>query len=441
MEKTLTDLAEHTLAYALKQGAQEAAVSVSTARFVDIKQREGKVETLKASESRGLSLALYADERFSSTNTSFLQRDQLELFVDENLTMTRALAPDPHRALPDPSLYGPTQGVELDLCDPGHDALDMDRRLELVREVEQAASGGEVGEEVISVMAGMTSQAGSSLQLHSNGFSGARAGTSFYLGGQVTARDLDGRRPEDYHWTAARHLADLPDAASIGEEALRRALARRGASKVPSGRMTLVVENRAASRMVGSLLDPLSAVALQQRRSCFDESQGEVIASKLLTISDEPLRPRGLGSRTFDGEGLAAHPLPLITQGRLDNYLVDVYYGRKLQRPPTSGSTSNVVLSPGEQDLEALLAGVKRGIYVTSFLGGNANPATGDFSFGVGGFLVENGKLGQPVGEMNITDSHTSIWHRLAAVGNDPYPWAASRIPTLVFADVQFSGM
>ena len=100
-----------------------------------------------------------------------------------------------------------------------------------------------------------------------------------------------------------------------------------------------------------------------------------------------------------------------------------------------------MVLAPGDGGLDELLADVKRGIYVTSFLGGNANPATGDFSFGVGGFLIEDGQLGQPVGEMNITDVHTSLWKRLHAVGNDPYPWSASQIPTLVFSDVQFSGM
>ncbi len=439
MNQELKDLAQKTMDHALAQGADQAAVSVSNARFVDVKQRAGKVETLKASESRGLSLALYADGRFSSTNTSFLKWDEVRRFVDENLTLTRALAPDKFRALPDPELYGPSEG-ELDLCDPGFDDLDMDRRLELVGAVEQAALG-DGGDEVISAMAGMTSQAGSSLQLHSNGFRGERAGTSFFLGASVTASDDDGRRPEDYHWTAARHLADLPDAASIGAEANRRALARRGAAKVPSGRMTLVVENRAASRMVGSLLDPMSGLALQQRRSCFDESLGQVIASEALTITDEPLRPRGLGSRTFDGEGLAARPLPVVTAGRLDSYFIDVYYGRKLERPPTTGHTSNVVLAPGDGGLDELLADVKRGIYVTSFLGGNANPATGDFSFGVGGFLIEDGQLGQPVGEMNITDVHTSLWKRLHAVGNDPYPWSASQIPTLVFSDVQFSGM
>ena len=439
MDQKLNDLAESTMEYALAQGAQQVALSVSCANFVDLKQRDGKVEVLKASESRGMSLALYVDGRFSSNSTSYLQRDPLRAFVDQNLAMTRALSPDPHRALADPSLYGPTEGVELDLLDPDHDSLDMDRRLELVRAVEQACL--EPGDEVISALAGMSSQIGHSLQLHSNGFRGERQGTSFYLGAQVTARDSDGRRPEDYHWTAARHLQDLPDAASVGHEATRRALARRGAAKVDSERMALVVENRAATRLVGSLLAPLSAVALQQQRSCFDGGQGQVVGSELLDLYDDPLLPRGLGSRLFDGEGLAARRLPLITAGKLDNYLIDVYYGRKLELPPTTGSPSNVVLSPGDRDLEALLAGAGRGIYVTSFLGGNANPSTGDFSFGVGGHLLENGKLGPAVGEMNITDSHTALWQRLGAVGNDPYPFASSRIPTLVFDNVQFSGM
>ena len=71
------------------------------------------------------------------------------------------------------------------------------------------------------------------------------------------------------------------------------------------------------------------------------------------------------------------------------------------------------MVSPGEGTLADLEAGIDRGILVTSFLGGNANPATGDFSFGVSGFLLEKGKRTQPVGEMNITGNHTELWQRL----------------------------
>jgi PmbA protein len=168
---------------------------------------------------------------------------------------------------------------------------------------------------------------------------------------------------------------------------------------------------------------------------------GQPIGSDLLTLTDQPLRRRGLGSRTYDGEGLKARGRTLVDAGSLQSFLIDVYYGRKLEREPTSGSTSNLILTPGEQSLEQLIAGVQRGVLVTSFLGGNSNAATGDFSFGVSGFLIEDGALAHPVSEMNITGSHTELWHRLAAVGSDPYPYSSRLLPSLLFEDVQFSGV
>jgi len=205
--------------------------------------------------------------------------------------------------------------------------------------------------------------------------------------------------------------------------------------------MTMVVENRAAGRLMASLLEPLWAASLQQRRSCFEGKLGQKLGSELLTVVDEPLIPRGLGSHLFDGEGLAARPLTVFDAGRLERYFIDVYYGRKLQMDPTTGGTSNLVLAPGEHGQAELVRQVGQGILVSGFLGGNSNPATGDFSFGLRGFLIEDGQAVQPVGEMNITCSHTTLWHALRAVGNDPYPYSSMRLPTLVFDRVQFSGV
>ena len=438
MDPKLTKIMDIAMAHALKSGADQVAARFSRARFVDLKLREGKVESLQASTSRGLSISLYDGGRYSSNSTGLLDEDHVRHFVDQCLAMTRALSPDPHRSLPEPELYGPTQGVELDLVDPGYDDLDTDGRLALASEVEQAALAA--GDDILSVTARVVHQDGETVQVHSNGFVGSKAGTSFYLGASVTARDKDGRRPEDHHFVGARHLSDLPAAAPVGEEAARRALDRRGAAMVPSAKMPMLVENRSASRLLGSLLEPLGGGALQQKRSCFEGKLGAEIGGPLLTVIDEPLLPRGLGSRTFNGEGLAAKPLPLLEAGRLSNYLIDVYYGRKLGAPPTTGSTSNLVFAPGQGSLADLEAGVERGILVTSFLGGNANPATGDFSFGVSGFLLEKGERTRPVGEMNITGNHTDLWRRLEAVGADPFPYSSSRVPSLLFADVQFSG-
>ncbi len=80
---------------------------------------------------------------------------------------------------------------------------------------------------------------------------------------------------------------------------------------------------------------------------------------------------------------------------------------------PTSGDTTNLVFKPGEKDLEGLLGDIDRGILVTGFNGGNSNGTTGDFSYGIEGFLVEKGKLTQAVSEMNITGNFKQLWENL----------------------------
>ncbi len=79
-------------------------------------------------------------------------------------------------------------------------------------------------------------------------------------------------------------------------------------------------------------------------------------------------------------------------------------------------------------------------MFLTGLLGGNSDSTTGDFSHGFKGFEIVDGKLGRPVGEMNITGSHTTLWQNLIEVGNDPFMFASSRLPTLVFKDVSVSG-
>ncbi len=83
---------------------------------------------------------------------------------------------------------------------------------------------------------------------------------------------------------------------------------------------------------------------------------------------------------------------------------------------------------------------MKTAIYVTSWLGGNADPTTGDFSFGLRGNLVEGGKIGAPVGEVNITGNLAGLFAKLSGVGNDPWKYGSIAAPTLVFDGVSFSG-
>lgn len=79
------------------------------------------------------------------------------------------------------------------------------------------------------------------------------------------------------------------------------------------------------------------------------------------------------------------------------------------------------------------------GILVTDFNGGNCNSATGDFSYGVSGFLFDNGKITSPIDSMLITGNMTDLWSNLLAAGSDPVPGMSRQVPTLAFRDVTFN--
>jgi PmbA protein len=164
------------------------------------------------------------------------------------------------------------------------------------------------------------------------------------------------------------------------------------------------------------------------------------VASPVLTVADDPFVKRGQNSRLFDGEGIAARPLPVIEKGVLRTFFIDTYYGRKLGMAPTTGSPSNSVFELGDKGPDDWMKELGRGVLVTGFIGGNSNSSTGDFSAGIQGFYFENGSIVKPVAELNIAGNHLEFWKQLVGLGNDPYEYSSLRSPCLVFEGVSVSG-
>jgi PmbA protein len=434
------EAAREAVGLALRHGAREAAAAVSRSRQVELAWRDGKVENVKEATTRGLGLDLYVDGRFSSLTTSDLRPAALDRFVAEGVALTRTLAPDEHRRLPDPSLYEGQAGLDLQLFDPTHGTLSAADRRALAEEAEGAARSVPGAERILSVSVGIGDTAAERALVASNGFEGFRRGTDHGISVEVSALDPDGRRPEDWDAASARFRADLPSPSSLGRGAAERALARLGAAKGESGLFTVVVDHRAAGRLVGALFAALGASALQQKRSFLEGRLGQAVGSEWLDVADDPFLVRGLGSRLWDGEGLAARRFPVFARGVLANHYVDTYYGRKLGMAPTTARTSNLAWRLGDADRAGLAARVGEGVLVTGFLGGNSNATTGDFSLGVQGFRIRAGRVAEPIGEMNVSGNHLELWRRLVAVGDDPYPWSSLRTPTLVFEGVQVAG-
>jgi PmbA protein len=227
-------------------------------------------------------------------------------------------------------------------------------------------------------------------------------------------------------------------------------VAKLGAAKIPTAVMPVVFDPEAGRGLLRALFSVLAGGAIFRKSSYLVGREGTQIASELVHIVDDPLIPRAPGSRPFDGEGLPARRNVVVEGGRLVKYMVDVYSGRKLGRESNGcagrgvgGSphvtTSNFIMAKGATPRETVM-GVERGLYVTDLMGFGFNATTGDFSRGAGGFLIENGKLTQPVTEVTVSANFDDLWKSIDAVGDDLDMKTSTACPTFRVSKMTVAG-
>jgi PmbA protein len=440
VKKDLLDLANSAVQTALASGADACSANVSTDRYVEIAYRERKPETIKEASTRDLEVRLYVEGRYSAQSTSDLRPDALKRFIGDSVQMTKLLAEDPDRTLPDPKYYEGRQTEDLGLVDPGQEKLAAAERHEFVKAAEAACLAGG-GDKAVSATSEWTDGHSENLLVTSNGFEGFNESTYFAQTLQLTLQDEGDRRPTAYHWAVARQKANLPTPEAIGAETVRRARALLGGKKIKTETLPIIIENRNVSRVLGVLLQAMSGRAIQQKQSFLADKKGQKIGSDLLTLIDDPFIPGGLGSRLYDREGITAKRRTMVDAGVLKEFYVDWYYARKLGWEPTTGGASNLILPSGKRGVDEIMKDLGRGILITGLIGGNANSTTGDASVGIIGHLFENGETTQAIAEMNIAGNALEFWSKLIEVANDPWPYSAFRMPSLVFQDVVVSGI
>lgn len=439
MELKTEQIAQQAADIAKRSGAQNSRIIVTRERFISLTQSNGVLESIEESSSATLSAQLFVDGRYSTHTSNDLRPEALKSFFSQAVAMTRLLTGDAHRILPPAELYQGYQDQELKLLDPAHASVTMAQRRERAQQLESSIekSRGKLNH----AEAGIYDSQTESVLVNTNGFLGRAQSTVYSVSINMTASDAQGHKSRDGDAAVSRFYGECPALQTIGERGLQRTLEALGAKPIKTQKLPMIVENRVAGRLLRNLMMPMNASALQQKQSFLEGKKGQLLFSPLLTMVDDPFILGGLGSRTFDSEGIPARKRTMIEKGVLQEFWIDTYYGNKLGWKPTSGSSSNLVFQGGERDLEALMKSVGKGILVTGFLGGNSNSTTGDFSLGVNGFYFENGQKAQPIAEMNVSGNQLEFWKQLVELGSDPYPYSSVRAPSLLFNDVLFSGV
>ena len=430
--------AQWAMDHALKNGCQNARVIISNGSSNEFEVLNTKLDRLSQASENSLQIELFVDGRYGSFSTNRINRKELESFIKNGIEATRFLAEDPDRTLPDPSVYYKGGMPDLGTTDPNFDKLDADSKIALAHGVVT---------EIIDTDDRITSINGSYYDgiydtyfLASNGFEGERGGTYFGLSGSTSIKGDGDARPSD-GWNERAVIFEDLVTKEIGKKALERVIRKLGQKKAASGKYTMVVDPLNSSRLIGPMISALYGSSLQQKSSFLIDKLNQKIASDKLTLIDDPHQKKASGARYFDGEGVKTERRPVFENGVLKTYYIDTYYGNKMKTVPTISSPSLLTMPGGNKDLQQLIAGVKNGILVTGFNGGNSNPTTGDFSYGIEGFLIENGVLTQPVSEMNVTGNMLALWSNLTEYGNDARQSSSWRIPSLVFEEVNFSGL
>ncbi len=446
----LLTVAEDVCRRARKAGADDADVLIGAGTEFSVTVRKQEVENIVEASSRALGLRVIKDGRVAVSYSSDFTPDALARFVEEAVERAEISDVDEAAGLPDEG-YGQVDPASLDLFDPDIEDMDGDRAIDLARRCEQAAfdhdpritnSGG----------ASYGYNTGSRVLVNTRGFAGASRGSGCSISVEVMADDAEGKKRNDYWYTADRFFRNLESPEEVGRKAAERAVRKIGAGKVPTREVPVVWDPMVSRTLVGLLARAASGELLYRRSTFLLDLEGQPIASRLLNIVDDPLMPGKLGSRSFDGEGLISVRNELFREGTFVRFLLDTYTARKTDRRSThsavrgvggtpSVGTSNLIMLPGPSTPEEIIASVDDGLYLTELLGFGDNITTGDFSRGAGGLWIEHGKLTYPVTEINVSGNLKDMMRDLEMVGNDLDFRSATVAPTLKMAKLMISGL
>jgi len=433
------DLAKWAMQYALNQGCSGARVSMYSRSSNSFEYRNTQLDRLQQTNESGMNIQLFVDGKFASYSTNRLNdRRELERYIANGVETTRYLAKDEFRRLPQPERYYRGDGRGLDTFDNNADNVSVDDKLALIRNT--AAEIFDTDPRLISVNASYGDGKSGSYMVTSNGFEGESESTSYNISASASIRSEGDERPSGY-WYDSSIFWNKLEKQGIGKTALERTIRKLGAEKIASGVFPMLMDNTMSSQLLSPILTALNGNNIDQKNSFLIDRLGDKIVSDKLTLIDDPHIPQARGARWFDGEGVATVKRTVIDKGVLRTYYIDTYAAGKLEAEPTVQSASTLVCEHGSRNFDQMLASLDRGIWVTGFNGGNSNSTTGDFSFGIDGFLIENGRVVKPVNEMNITGNVLALWNNLLEVGNDPRMISSSRIPALLFDAVSFSGV
>jgi TldD protein len=423
-------LVRDVLAAALASGGRFAEVYAEERRSTSVRLDDGKVEDLTTGVDRGAGIRVVAGDTTAYAHSNRLDREAL-------LEAARAASA---------AVSGSDRATVLDFTSPEPPVVHMpeqpagsvtqERKVGWVREADDAAR--DVSGEVRQVVAGYGDSLQRLLVANSEGLWVEEDRERIRLIVSAVA-SRDGILQTGFEGPAGLGGVEVLSAhppAETGKKAAEMAVAMLDGIPAPAGEMPVVVGPAGGGVLFHEACGHgLEADTVGKEASIYRGKLGERLASDLVTGVDDSTLSGGWGSFSFDEEGTPAQRTVLFEEGVLSGFLYDRFWAGKDRAAPTGNGRrqsyahlpiprmTNTSILPGATEPDDVIADTRRGVYAKVLGGGQVNPATGDFVFGVAeGYLIEDGKITRPVRGANLIGNGTTILQSVDAVASD-FDW------------------
>ena len=433
-QEYLEKKASFCLDLAKKLGATDVSVNVGSSISETVNFRNKKLDESNRSDNLGIDITTYIGKKKSSISSSNLLQDNLNVLIEKCIETTKNTPEDEFNSLPDKDLLA-QEVKELNLYDDTH--IENNDKIEYLSRLETSTSSDK---RIVNTESSFTEDKSNFILANSDGFCKGFKTSSFVASSVAVAKD-DQSMERDYEYTLKCHLDDIKSPEELGNSASENTLRKLSPKKIGSEKIAIIFDKRIAKGILSTFASAISSSAISRGTSFLKDKVDQKIFSDSISIFDKPDIIKGLGSKSFDSEGVKIETLKLVEQGILKHYLIDTYNGKKLNLKSNGrcGGTSNLFFDNGKISYNDLLNLNSKCLYITETIGHGSNIITGDYSVGATGFLVEKGEIKYPINEITIAGNFKDMFQNITLANDLEFEYSANS-PTMMIEGMVVAG-
>jgi len=421
------NLSDKIIKTILGKGASDAEVFIQSGKTLQIEINKGKIQKLQRASFQGLGIRTFLDGRVSLVSSSDFSEHSITTLIDKALAFVYESDTEEANTLPD--VKAEPGEKDLDIYDESIEKTPFREKIDIARELEELAfqENPKIKNTESSSYSDMIKE---TIICNSRGRTSSWKETKLTLFITPVAEEKEHKQIAA-HGLSLRKFGDLPPLETISRKAVDKALLLLGGEKVKSQAVSVVFHPDSGIAVLYGLINGVNGENIFRNQSFLCNKLNKTVASERVTIIDDGRMIKGIGSVPFDDEGVPTSKKIIIDNGKLNSYLYNTYSAKK-SKVQTTGNAKrdsyenypqigifNFYMQKGDKSSEQIISEVSEGLYVLDIIGGGPNHITGDFSCGVAGVWIENGRLTKPVAKVTIAGNMGQILSGIDAVGND----------------------